>query len=233
MFAVFKQVEDGHLTLDKNTKRLANEMIRYSSNRAATELFYLVGPAYIAKVVESPFYRLYQPREGGGLWVGKEYGKAPAWRREPMKNLSHAATALHVARFYYFLETSRLLSPGLTLEMKKAMADSALDHKFLRGLHRRFPEASMYRKSGSWKTYHSDSALVSHLGRRYILVSLAEDSQGAIWLENIIDSVHELVLSMPRNPALIARRSVPASSDEPLQPSDDVRHQSSVLAHSS
>ncbi len=38
-----------------------------------------------------------------GLCVGKEYGPAPAYRRDPLNNLSQGATALQTAHFYYLL----------------------------------------------------------------------------------------------------------------------------------
>jgi len=37
----------------------------------------------------------------------------------------------------------------------------------------------VYRKSGSWRNFHSDSALVfGENGRRYIIVVLLEDARG-------------------------------------------------------
>jgi beta-lactamase class A len=54
----------------------------------------------------SPRYRLYDPRHYGGLWVGKDYAKSGLWRRDPLHNLSHGATAMQVARFYYLLKTA-------------------------------------------------------------------------------------------------------------------------------
>ena len=43
-------------------------------------------------------------RGAEGLWVGKPYGKAAAYRRDPVAHLSHGATAFQVARFYFMLD---------------------------------------------------------------------------------------------------------------------------------
>ena len=194
LLGLFKRVEEGSLTLDSHIRTLAHEMIRYSSNQAATELYRLVTPEYIAKVLTSPRYRLYEKQTGGGIWVGKEYSKAPAWKREPLMSLSHAATAMQVARFYYLLETSRLVSPQLTVEMKEALAHPGIRHKFVQGLLSRYPDAVIYRKSGSWSSFHSDSAIVVHKGRRYIVASLINDQDGARWLEKIISELHKIIV---------------------------------------
>ena len=53
--------------------------------------------------------KLYDPTHGGGLWVGKAYGKSAAWRRDPLKGLSHAASAMQAARFYYGIMTGTII----------------------------------------------------------------------------------------------------------------------------
>ena len=70
----------------------------------------------------------------GGLWVGKEYGKSPAYQRDPLHNISHGATALQTARFYYLLETGRLVGPKLSREMKRMLGKPGIEHKFVKGL---------------------------------------------------------------------------------------------------
>ena len=87
------------MTLDDETLEKLTRMIRNSSNSAATEILQRVGMDYLAELLQSPRYRLYDPERNGGLWVGKAYGKTPAWKRDPLHNLSHGATALQVARF--------------------------------------------------------------------------------------------------------------------------------------
>jgi len=168
-------------------------MIRNSSNQAATEMLNLVGKDYLARLLESPRYRLYDPDMNGGLWVGKDYGKAGAWKRDPLHNLSHGATALQVARFYYLLDTGRLVSPEMSEEMKDILADPAIHHKFVKGLDQARPGAKIYRKSGTWQDFHADSGIVEHDGHRYIAVALAHDPAGGKWLSNLIVSLDDLI----------------------------------------
>ena len=126
----------------------------------------------------------YDPDHNGGLWVGKDYAKAGLWRRDPLHNLSHGATAMQVARFYYLLETDNLVTPEHSQKMKEILRGSEIDHKFVRALHRVNPEAKVARKSGSWSTYHSDSVLVERDGRGYIAVALSNNQRGSRWLGN-------------------------------------------------
>lgn len=168
-------------------------MIRVSSNTAASSALERVGMDYLAEVLQSRRYRLYDPALNGGLWVGKPYGPAPASRRDPLHNLSHGATAYQVARFYYLLETGQLVSPQASRQMKEILGSPAIHHKFVAGLEQVFPEARIYRKSGSWRTYHADSALVERAGRRYIAVGLANDPHGGEWLRRLIVALDGVV----------------------------------------
>ena len=97
----------------------------------------------------------------GGVWVGKDYGQTPAWKRDPLHNLSHGATAMQTARFYYLLETKELVSAKLCRKMKQILSRPELRHKFVKGLEAR-PGSRIYRKSGSWKRCHADSAIAEH-----------------------------------------------------------------------
>src|SRR6185503_13771501 len=47
-----------------------------------------VGVENIARALMSPRYRFYDPDRNGGLWVGKDYGKAGLWQRDPLHSLS-------------------------------------------------------------------------------------------------------------------------------------------------
>ena len=197
LLATFQQIAGGEMQLDAETEDLLVSMIRRSDNAATTELMHRVGKENIARVLLSVRYRLYDPRHGGGLWVGKDYGKAGLWRRDPLNNLSHGATAMQVARFYFLLETEQLVTPEHSRKMKEILSDSALEHKFVSGLRRSNPAARFFRKSGSWRTYHADSVLVKRDGRTYIAVALANDPGGADWLADIIEALDEIVFPGP------------------------------------
>jgi beta-lactamase class A len=193
LLAAFVQIEAGKLTLDPETRKTLTAMIRISSNMAATDMFRRIGPERIAHILQSPKYRLYDPQGGGGLWCGKEYGQGDAWRRDPLANLSHAATAIQTARFYYLLETRQLVTPSLTKEMKAILSQPGLHHKFVKGLMYR-PGAKMFRKSGSWRKWHADSALVEYGRYKYIMVALAEHRKGNRWLERLAAPLHDLIV---------------------------------------
>jgi len=193
LLGAFQRVSNGEMTLDTQTREKLGQMIRNSSNRAATEILNRVGKAYLADLLQSSRYRLYDPEKNGGLWVGKEYSKAGVWKRDPIHNLSHGATALQVARFYYMLQTGRLVSPELSRQMKSILANPAIEHKFVKGLKAVHPDSRIYRKSGTWRQYHSDSAIIEHDGRRYIAVALAKSQRGGKWLTDLIVEMDDLI----------------------------------------
>jgi beta-lactamase class A len=193
LLAAFEKIAQHKMELDGETEQLMRRMIRESSNGATTELMHRVGKEYIARVLLSPRYRLYDPARNGGLWVGKDYAKAGLWRRDPLYNLSHGATAMQVARFYYLLQTGNLVTPDHSRQMKEIMAGTRLPHKFAKALARVAPQAVLFRKSGSWSTYHSDSVLVERGDLAYIAVALSNDPKGAQWMERIITALHRIV----------------------------------------
>ena len=193
LLGAFDRIAKGEMTLDDNTQEKLALMIRNSSNQAATEILNQVGKSYLADLLQSPRYRLYDPQRNGGLWVGKEYSKSGAWKRDPLHNLSHGATALQVARFYYLLQTGQLVSPEHSKQMKDLLADPAIKHKFVKGLESKHPGHRIYRKSGTWKQYHSDSAIIEHDGRRYIAVALAKSPLGGQWLSQLIIVMDDLI----------------------------------------
>lgn len=193
LLGAFERIERGELTLTSELRDKLTRMIRNSSNSAATEMLNLVGKDYLAQLLQSPRYRLYDPQQKGGLWVGKDYGGAAAWKRDPLANLSHGATAVQVARFFYLLETGQLVSPEMSRQMKEILGQPAIHHKFVKGLEQARPEAKIYRKSGTWRNFHADGGIIEHAGRRYIAVALADDPQGGQWLSKLIVAVDDLI----------------------------------------
>ncbi len=195
LLAAFEQIAQGKLELDEETEHLLEQMIRKSSNAATTEMMRRVGKENIAHVLLDPRYRLYDPRRNGGLWVGKDYAKTGLWRRDPLHNLSHGATAMQVARFYYLLETGNLVTPEYSAKMKEILSDTALDHKFVKVLRRINPAALLFRKSGTWRTFHADSVLVRRGDHAYIAVALSNDPQGQRWLDEAIEAADRIIFS--------------------------------------
>jgi len=198
MLAAYQKAAEGRFQIDDQTYAEMLRMIRRSSNSDSTTLMHKVGKEYIARVMLSPRYRLYDPFHNGGLWAGKDYAAVGAWRRDPMYNLSHGATAMQVARFYYLLQTGRLVSPQASEEMKQILRHSQSDHKFLRGIRAIRPDAIVYRKAGTWGQAHADGALIERRdGATYIAVGLAEDPMGGEWLKQLIIQMDRLIDDQP------------------------------------
>lgn len=205
MLAVFEKAWTGQMDIDPETWEQLVRMIRVSSNRDSTALMHKVGKPYIAAVLLDPRYRLYDPLLGGGLWVGKDYAKQGVWRRDPVHHLSHAATPMQVARFLYMLQSGELVSRQASAEMKRLMAETAIDHKFVKGLRTKRPGVRIYRKSGTWKQWHADAALIERPdGTNYIAVGLAESQWGGEWLQNIIVAMDGILDAWPRTPSVLA-----------------------------
>lgn len=195
LLGAFQKIHVGKMKLNKSNRDILTRMIRHSSNFAASTMFERVGEKYIADVLQSDRYRLYDVSHNGGLWVGKPYGKLPVWKRDPLHNTSHGATALQTARFYYLLQTGRLASPQLSKQMKAILADPAIHHKFVRGLGSKNRDARIYRKSGTWRSYHSDSAIIERDGRKYIAVALANHRGGERILRKLIVAFDDIIFN--------------------------------------
>jgi beta-lactamase class A len=193
LLGAFVEIEQGEMKLDTDTRESLTRMIRVSSNADATHMLNRVGKQRLLGILQSRKYDLYDPKVNGGLWVGKEYGKSAAYQRDPLHNLSHGATAMQTARFYYMLETGKLVGPRLTREMKSMLGNPGIHHKFVKGLAD-YPDAKIYRKSGSWRQWHADSAIVEAEGHKYIIVALAESPSGGAWLSSLVKPIHQFMV---------------------------------------
>ena len=178
LLAAMDAIDKGELKDSREIQKDMRLMISKSNNAASTRMIDRVGYDKIESVLRSDQLKLYDEEVGGGLWVGKRYAAGGKRHPEPMKGLSHAATARQVCSFYYQLVVGNLVSPERSEEMLDIMKDPALHHKFVNTLDKIAPKADLYRKSGSWKNYHSDSVLVWGPERRYILVALIDDARG-------------------------------------------------------
>lgn len=202
LLAAYQCFEDGLLDETPEVHKDLGEMIRKSSNGAATRMINRIGMRKIEEVLRDPRYDLYDEDHGGGLWVGKRYAAEGPRRGDPMFNLSHGATADQVSRFYYMLATGRLVSSTRSAQMLNDLSAPALEHKFVASLRVLAPSARLYRKSGTWRNWHSDSVLVrGEKWRNYILVALVQSSSGA----KIVESVVPLVETIIRPKATAAR----------------------------
>ena len=198
MLGVFDRIAAGELRYTQELRELLERMIRRSDNRASTELIGRVGFAAIAATLEDPRYRLYDPSRNGGLWVGKDYGGPLGyWHRDPLHDISHGATARQVARFFVMLDRGELISPWASAEMKRILGRPEIEHKFVRGLLA-LPRLLIFRKSGTWKHWHADAALVEHDAKRYVAVALVENPAGESVLSRLIRRLDRIVDGAPR-----------------------------------
>jgi beta-lactamase class A len=198
LLGAYEKASLGLLRIDPPLQKKIDAMIRRSSNHAATDVMQTVGREYIASVLMSPRYRLYDPTHNGGLWVGKDYASSSAWHRDPLYNLSHAATPMQVARFYYMLSEGRLVSPYYSRRMLEVLGETEIESKFMKGILTVDSEPTIYRKSGSWGTFNSDSAIIKRDdGRSYIAVALSDDRAGARWLEGLIVECDRIIGELP------------------------------------
>jgi beta-lactamase class A len=194
LLGALAEAEAGRLPINGTTTTAMTNMIRFSSNEDATRVLRWIGVDRLAEILESRRFALYDRAGAGGLWVGKAYGPEPATRRDPLNNLSHGATAFQVARLYWMLSTDQLLSPPMSGLMKQILSKPGIRHKFVKGLGDR-PGVEIFRKSGTWKNTHADSALVEYNGRRYVLVGIAEHPDGGDWLARLAGPLHDLIVA--------------------------------------
>ncbi|NNE31099.1 MAG: hypothetical protein HKN40_01895 [Winogradskyella sp.] len=186
LLAAMDALEKGELEDSEEIQQDMKLMISRSNNRATTRMIDRVGYAKIEEVMRAPKNQLYDEETGGGLWVGKRYGGGGDTNREPLKNLSHAATTKQVCSFYYQLVMGNLINDERSEDMLEIMKDPALHHKFVNTLDKIAPKADIYRKSGSWRNYHSDSALVWGPKRRYIIVALIDNNFGEKIIRDLV-----------------------------------------------
>lgn len=197
LLAAMDALEKGELEDSPENRQLMHQMICYSNNQSSTALIDKLGYKKIEAVLTAPQYELYDEDYGGGLWVGKRYAASGQRYPDPIKGLSHAASVSQVCRFYYQLAMGKLVNRQRSKEMLDLMDDPALHHKFVNTLDRLAPEATVYRKSGSWKSFHSDSMLVwgEDPQRRYILVALTEAENGEQIIRDMV-TVAESILDL-------------------------------------
>lgn len=197
LLAAMDAIEKGELEETTAVKNDLKIMISKSSNKAATAIIDKIGFQKIEDVLTDDRYLLYDEEHGGGLWVGKRYSSTGTTNREPLKNLSHAATVNQVCRFYYLLIHGKLVNEKRSKQMLSILENPALHHKFVNTLNKIAPNARLFRKSGSWKNYHSDSVIVwgKDPKRRYILVALVEDASGEKIIRNLVKPIEKVLES--------------------------------------
>lgn len=195
LLAATDAIEKGELKETVEVKKDMRVMISKSNNQAATRMIDRLGYEKLEAVMTDPKYDFYDEDQGGGLWVGKRYGGGGLTNREPLKNLSHAASVTQVCRFYYLLANGKLVNEKRSMQMLDMLENPELHHKFVNTLDQIAPRARLFRKSGSWRTYHSDSVLVwgESPERRYILVALIDDPNGEQIIRDLVKPIEKVL----------------------------------------
>lgn len=196
LLAYFQLNPDAATQLDPQVRKELGEMIKVSSNEMASKYSHFLGLKNIQNVLNS--YGFYDPSNGGGIWVGKHYGKDAERYPDPVGDHSHAATVRQLLRFYVMLEQGELVSPEASKSMRKIFESPDIKHddfKFVKGLAGR--DVQIIRKSGSWENWLHDTAVVTGEGRHYILVAMTRHPKGDDYLAALAPAIDD-VLSTQR-----------------------------------
>lgn len=192
-------IDEGRLILDDEVRRELHHMIRQSCNKCANRMIKRVGKQQLLEVVKSPRFGFYNEKEGG-LWLGKQYGRDQAWQRDRIHGLSHGATSYQATRFFCGLQRGTLVSPEQNQLMLETLSNPGINHKFVQGLEV-YEDVEIFRKSGTWKSWHADGALIRSGDAVYVIVGLAHNDEGGHWLKKLAAPLHELALASPENQA--------------------------------
>jgi beta-lactamase class A len=193
LLAVNDAIQRGELTETHELQEDLKEMISRSNNRITTKYIDVLGYEKIERSLRDAYHKLYEEEMGGGLWVGKRYASTGERYPDPLTGLSHGATASQAVSFYYQLAFGHLINRERSAKMLETLKDPALKHKFVNTLMSVAPDAEIYRKSGSWKNFHSDSVLVWGPERRYILVALIEDPSGEQIIRDLVEPMESVL----------------------------------------
>lgn len=194
MLGVFDRIANGELEYTAELRDKMERMIRHSENRMASELISLIGFEAIERVLRDPRYELYNRKRKGGIWVGRGYGSGIGlWKRDPMNHISHGATARQVARFLVMMDRGELVDPWASAEMKSIMSDPQIHHKFVQGLEESRPRSRIFRKSGTYKNWHADAAIVERDGKKYVAVALLDSPAWKGVLRSLIVQLDSLI----------------------------------------
>lgn len=192
LLGVAQAAQRGDVEWQPHFSHRLRKMITVSDNEYASWAAELLGLRYLADVLRDSRYCLYDG-DSGGLWVGRSFRKDGPSLRDPLHGISHGATARQAARFYVLLDREKLVSPHFSRRMASLMAPPEYSHKFVRALADLRGVEFLARKSGTWGDFHSDSALVRHGSRRYVVVGLAHHRHGEAMMRRIALVADDLI----------------------------------------
>ena len=193
LLAYFELTPRAATALDPTVKKELGQMIKVSSNEMAAKYSRELGLKAIQGVIDK--YRLYDPQRGGGIWVGKHYGKDAERYPDPVGKHSHAASVRQVMRFYLLMLQGKLVSPEASQRMREIFESPDVPHqqdKFVAGLAGR-DGLKILRKSGSWENWRHDSAVVEGKDQHYIIVAMTNHPKGDDYLAAFATAVDDLM----------------------------------------
>ena len=193
MLAYFQLHPEAATNLDPAMRHDLALMVRPSDDAAATRIAQTMGLKPIQQVLDS--YHFYDASRGGGIWVGKYYGKVGERYGDPVADNSHAVTVRQALRFYLLLEQRKLVSPAASQTMLDILATPdvpADDIKFVKGLAGR--DVKILRKWGSWEDWYHDTAIITGPDRCYVLIGLTQHPRGDEYLVDLAVAVDDLMI---------------------------------------
>lgn len=192
LLAYFQLHPEAASDLDPVTRHELGLMVKASSNEMAAKYSRQLGLKPIQRVLNE--YGFYDETHGGGIWVGKHYGRGDERYPDPVGDHSHAATVRQLLRYFLLLEQGKLISPQASRTMREVFVSPQIPHdciKFIKGLADR--DVQIIRKWGSWEDWYHDAAVITGPQRHYILVALTRHPRGDDYLVELVRAVDDLM----------------------------------------
>jgi len=192
LLAWFQLHPQAATNLDAQTRHELGLMVKASDNEMAAKFSQEMGLKQIQAVLNS--YHFYDKDHGGGIWIGKHYGKGGERIGDPVGDHSHAATVRQLLRYFLLLEQRKLVSADASKTMREIFESPDIPHdriKFVEALSDR--NVRIIRKWGSWEDWKHDAAVITGPRRHYILVALTHHPKGDDYLVDLAKAVDDLM----------------------------------------
>ena len=196
LLAYFELRPSAATNLDPQVRHELGLMAKASDNEMAAKYSRELGLKQIQAVLSTEHF--YDTNHGGGIWVGKHYGKGDERYGSPVANNSHAITVRQVLRYFLLLEQGKLVSPAASKTMREIFESPDIPHnniKFVKALADR--DVQIIRKWGTWEDWFHDSAVVTGGGRHYIIVAVTRHPKGDEYLVDFAKAVDDLMTGGP------------------------------------
>ena len=192
LLAYFELRPAAATNLDPQVRHELGLMAKASNNEMAAKYSRELGLKEIQAVLNAQHF--YDTNHGGGIWVGKHYGKGDERYGSPIANNSHAITVRQVLRYFLLLEQGKLVSPEVSKTMREIFESPEIPHdniKFVKALAGR--DLQIIRKWGTWEDWFHDSAVVTGGGRHYIIVAVTKHPKGDDYLVDLAKAVDDVL----------------------------------------